>query len=114
MLSLLFAASLAVTQAPDTAHVVLVATTDVHGRATAWDYLADRARLRAYAAATRTPEATPVREKPAHAAPAKNASPPPVATASKAPAKVPSGAPVKTASLTATRASSKVYETENA
>ena len=43
MLSLLFAASLAVAQAPDTAHVVLVATTDVHGRATAWDYLADRA-----------------------------------------------------------------------
>jgi 2',3'-cyclic-nucleotide 2'-phosphodiesterase/3'-nucleotidase len=43
MLSLLFAASLAVIQAPDTAHVVLVATTDVHGRATAWDYLADRA-----------------------------------------------------------------------
>jgi 2',3'-cyclic-nucleotide 2'-phosphodiesterase/3'-nucleotidase len=43
MLSLLFAASLFVTQAPDTAHVVLVATTDVHGRATAWDYLADRA-----------------------------------------------------------------------
>jgi 2',3'-cyclic-nucleotide 2'-phosphodiesterase/3'-nucleotidase len=42
MLSLLFAASLAVAQAPDTAHVVLVATTDVHGRATAWDYLADR------------------------------------------------------------------------
>src|SRR5688500_9488360 len=43
MLSLLFAASLFVTQAPDSAHVVLVATTDVHGRATAWDYLADRA-----------------------------------------------------------------------
>jgi 2',3'-cyclic-nucleotide 2'-phosphodiesterase/3'-nucleotidase len=43
MLSLLFAASLFVTQAPDTAHVVLVATTDVHGRATAWDYLAERA-----------------------------------------------------------------------
>src|SRR5688572_30964021 len=43
MLSLLFAASLAVTQAPDTAHVVLVATTDVHGRATAWDYLGGRA-----------------------------------------------------------------------
>ena len=43
MLSLLFAASLSVTQAPDTAHVVLVATTDVHGRATAWDYLAERA-----------------------------------------------------------------------
>ncbi|HWB40690.1 MAG TPA: 5'-nucleotidase C-terminal domain-containing protein [Gemmatimonadales bacterium] len=42
MLSLLFAASLAVAQAPDTAHVVIVATTDVHGRATAWDYLADR------------------------------------------------------------------------
>ncbi|HEX2218747.1 MAG TPA: 5'-nucleotidase C-terminal domain-containing protein [Gemmatimonadales bacterium] len=42
MLPLLFAASLAVAQAPDTAHVVLVATTDVHGRATAWDYLADR------------------------------------------------------------------------
>ena len=42
MLSLLFAASLAVAQAPDSAHVVLVATTDVHGRATAWDYLADR------------------------------------------------------------------------
>jgi 2',3'-cyclic-nucleotide 2'-phosphodiesterase (5'-nucleotidase family) len=43
MLSLLFAASLAVIQAPDTAHVVLVATTDVHGRATAWDYLGGRA-----------------------------------------------------------------------
>ena len=43
MLSLLFAASLAVVQAPETAHVVLVATTDVHGRATAWEYLADRA-----------------------------------------------------------------------
>jgi 2',3'-cyclic-nucleotide 2'-phosphodiesterase (5'-nucleotidase family) len=42
MLSLLFAASLAVAQAPDSAHVVLVATTDVHGRATAWDYLLDR------------------------------------------------------------------------
>ena len=41
MLSLLFAASLAAAQAPDSAHVVLVATTDVHGRATAWDYLAD-------------------------------------------------------------------------
>ena len=41
MLSLLFLASLAVAQAPDSAHVVLVATTDVHGRATAWDYLAD-------------------------------------------------------------------------
>ena len=43
MLSLLFLASLAAAQAPDSAHVVLVATTDVHGRATAWDYLADRA-----------------------------------------------------------------------
>ena len=43
MLSLLFAASLAAAQAPDSAQVVLVATTDVHGRATAWDYLADRA-----------------------------------------------------------------------
>ena len=41
MLSLLFAASLAAVQVPDSAHVVLVATTDVHGRATAWDYLAD-------------------------------------------------------------------------
>jgi hypothetical protein len=35
MLSLLFAASLAAAQAPDSAHVVIVATTDVHGRATA-------------------------------------------------------------------------------
>ena len=26
----------------DTAHVVVVATTDVHGRATGWDYLADQ------------------------------------------------------------------------
>ncbi len=43
MLSLLFLASLAAAQAPDSAHVVLVATTDVHGRATAWDYLADEA-----------------------------------------------------------------------
>ncbi|MBA3316659.1 MAG: 5'-nucleotidase C-terminal domain-containing protein [Gemmatimonadales bacterium] len=43
MLSLLFAASLAAAQVPDSAHVVLVATTDVHGRATAWDYLADAA-----------------------------------------------------------------------
>jgi 2',3'-cyclic-nucleotide 2'-phosphodiesterase/3'-nucleotidase len=41
MLSLLFAASLAAVQAPDSAHVVLVATTDVHGRATSWDYVAD-------------------------------------------------------------------------
>jgi 2',3'-cyclic-nucleotide 2'-phosphodiesterase (5'-nucleotidase family) len=43
MLSLLFLASLAAAQAPDSAHVVLVATTDVHGRATAWDYFADEA-----------------------------------------------------------------------
>ncbi len=43
MLSLLFAASLAAAQVPDSAHVVVVATTDVHGRATSWDYLADRA-----------------------------------------------------------------------
>jgi 2',3'-cyclic-nucleotide 2'-phosphodiesterase (5'-nucleotidase family) len=43
MFSLLFLASLAAAQAPDSAHVVLVATTDVHGRATAWDYLADEA-----------------------------------------------------------------------
>ena len=43
MFSLLFLASLALAQAPDTAHVVLVATTDVHGRATAWDYLGDGA-----------------------------------------------------------------------
>jgi 2',3'-cyclic-nucleotide 2'-phosphodiesterase (5'-nucleotidase family) len=42
MLSLLFLASLAAAQAPDSAHVVLVATADVHGRATAWDYLSDR------------------------------------------------------------------------
>lgn len=41
MLSLFFAASLVAAQAPDSAHVVLVATTDVHGRATAWNYLED-------------------------------------------------------------------------
>ncbi len=45
MLSLLFAASLAAAQAPDSAHVVLVATTDLHGHATAWDYLEDRAAV---------------------------------------------------------------------
>ncbi|HYC30783.1 MAG TPA: metallophosphoesterase, partial [Gemmatimonadales bacterium] len=43
MLALLFAASFAVAQVPDSAHVVLVATTDVHGRATGWDYVARRA-----------------------------------------------------------------------
>ncbi|MBA3258096.1 MAG: 5'-nucleotidase C-terminal domain-containing protein [Gemmatimonadales bacterium] len=42
MLPLLLAASLAVAQAPDSAHVVLVATTDVHGRTTGWNYLAHR------------------------------------------------------------------------
>ncbi len=42
MLALLLAASLASVQVPDSAHVVLVATTDVHGHATAWDYIADR------------------------------------------------------------------------
>jgi len=36
-------AALAVSAAPpDTAHLVLVATTDVHGHATEWDYVADR------------------------------------------------------------------------
>jgi 2',3'-cyclic-nucleotide 2'-phosphodiesterase/3'-nucleotidase len=39
MLSLLLAAALAVAQVPDSAHVVLVATSDVHGRATGWDYV---------------------------------------------------------------------------
>ncbi len=42
MLSLLLAASLVVAQVPDSAHVVLVATTDVHGRTTGWDYIARR------------------------------------------------------------------------
>ena len=42
MLPLLLAASLAVAQVPDSAHVVLVATTDVHGRTTGWDYVAHR------------------------------------------------------------------------
>lgn len=41
MLALLLAATLAA-QVPDSAHLVLVATTDVHGHATAWDYLAHR------------------------------------------------------------------------
>ena len=43
MLSLLIAASLVAVQPQDTAHVVLVATTDVHGHVTGCDYLADRA-----------------------------------------------------------------------
>ncbi len=38
----LLAALAAVAAPPDTAHLVLVATTDVHGHATEWDYLADR------------------------------------------------------------------------
>src|SRR4051812_11054923 len=42
MLSLLTALVLAAAPLQDTAHVVLVATTDVHGRATDWDYVADR------------------------------------------------------------------------
>jgi 2',3'-cyclic-nucleotide 2'-phosphodiesterase/3'-nucleotidase len=41
MLPLLLAVSL-VAQVPDSAHLVLVATADVHGHATAWDYLAHR------------------------------------------------------------------------
>jgi 2',3'-cyclic-nucleotide 2'-phosphodiesterase/3'-nucleotidase len=42
--SCLLALALAATPAarPDTAHLVIVATTDVHGRAFAWDYTADR------------------------------------------------------------------------
>lgn len=42
--SLLLAAALGTSPAaaPDTAHLVVVATTDVHGRAFAWDYAADR------------------------------------------------------------------------
>ena len=42
MLSLLTALVLAAAPLQDTAHVVLVATTDVHGHATDWDYVADR------------------------------------------------------------------------
>ena len=42
MLALLLAASLAAAPMQDSAHVVLVATTDVHGHATAVDYLAHR------------------------------------------------------------------------
>jgi len=42
MLSLLTALVLVAAPLQDTAHVVLVATTDVHGRATDWDYTADR------------------------------------------------------------------------
>jgi 2',3'-cyclic-nucleotide 2'-phosphodiesterase (5'-nucleotidase family) len=43
MLPLLLAVSLAAAQVPDSAHLVLVATADAHGHATAWDYLAHRA-----------------------------------------------------------------------
>ena len=42
MLSLLTALLLAAAPLQDTAHVVLVATTDVHGHATDWDYVHDR------------------------------------------------------------------------
>ena len=42
MLSLLTAFVLAAAPLQDTAHVVLVATTDLHGHATDWDYVADR------------------------------------------------------------------------
>jgi 2',3'-cyclic-nucleotide 2'-phosphodiesterase/3'-nucleotidase/5'-nucleotidase len=42
MLSLLSALVLAVAPARDSAHVVLVATTDVHGHVTAWDYVGHR------------------------------------------------------------------------
>ncbi|MGH7629946.1 MAG: bifunctional metallophosphatase/5'-nucleotidase, partial [Gemmatimonadales bacterium] len=38
----LLAALAAVAAPPDTAHLVLVATTDVHGHATEWDFVADR------------------------------------------------------------------------
>ena len=39
MISLLIAASLLVTPVQDTAHVVLVATTDLHGHMTGRDYV---------------------------------------------------------------------------
>ena len=39
MLSLLLALGVATAQVQDSAHVVIAATTDVHGHATAWDYL---------------------------------------------------------------------------
>src|SRR5512147_110854 len=42
MLSLLAALVVAAAPLQDTAHVVLVATTDLHGHATDWDYVADR------------------------------------------------------------------------
>jgi 2',3'-cyclic-nucleotide 2'-phosphodiesterase/3'-nucleotidase len=42
MLSILTGLVLAAAPLQDTAHVVLVATTDVHGHATSWDYVRDR------------------------------------------------------------------------
>ena len=39
---LLIASQTPFTAAPESAHVVIVATTDVHGRALAWDYVRDR------------------------------------------------------------------------
>ncbi|MEO6058159.1 MAG: metallophosphoesterase, partial [Gemmatimonadales bacterium] len=42
MLSLLTAIVLAAAPLQDTAHVVLIATTDVHGHVADWDYVADR------------------------------------------------------------------------
>jgi 2',3'-cyclic-nucleotide 2'-phosphodiesterase / 3'-nucleotidase / 5'-nucleotidase len=42
MLSLALALVVAAAPLQDTAHVVLVATTDLHGHATDWDYVADR------------------------------------------------------------------------
>ncbi|HEY6110063.1 MAG TPA: metallophosphoesterase, partial [Gemmatimonadales bacterium] len=43
LLSLVFAVQQAPLSSPDTAHVVIVATTDVHGRVLGWDYVRDRA-----------------------------------------------------------------------
>jgi 2',3'-cyclic-nucleotide 2'-phosphodiesterase/3'-nucleotidase/5'-nucleotidase len=40
---LLFTLLLALQSPPDSAHVVIVATTDIHGRALAWDYVRDAA-----------------------------------------------------------------------
>ena len=42
LLPLLFASQTPSTAPADSAHVVIVATTDVHGRALAWDYVRDR------------------------------------------------------------------------
>ena len=42
MLPLVAALALAAAPLQDTAHVVLVATTDLHGHITDWDYVADR------------------------------------------------------------------------